>query len=263
MAREFRLTESNYHSPAARRLWFSSSDVKSAKRCEAAWLAGYRRKAPRSGNKTAFAFGHLFENALTLSSAEFERYLAAHPELLSSRGTTKGQLKAEFAAAPELATAVRRSPYLYGIVRRCRKQVILTGTLYGLHMRVMMDLVDKDGSIYDIKTARDFRPQYDPVREESLDWWANWNYPMQLYIYREIAAQNGIAAPRVGLIAASKADGDVQAIVFGSEIMDAAAADTAYTMQRMKEILAGDEPQACGHCPWCLQHKKITAFEEI
>ena len=134
---------------------------------------------------------------------------------------------------------MRRSPYLWGIVRRSKKQVILTGELNGMPMRCMMDLVDRDGSIYDLKAMRSFLPIYDTTREEYMDWWAYWNYPIQLYIYREIARQNGLAVPRVGLIAASKTDGDVQAIAFGDEIMQAAAADTAYIMQRMQQIYPG------------------------
>ena len=264
MGRKFTLTEENYHSRAARRRWISSSDVKAAKRCEAAWLADYCGKIKHEENKPAFAFGHLFEAALTLPGPQYHQYLAAHPELCSSRGPTKGQLRAEYAAAPELAHAVRRSPYLWGIVRRCKKQVILTGELNGMPVRCMMDLVDRDGSIYDLKAMRSFLPIYDTAREEYLDWWAYWNYPIQLYIYREIAHQNGLAVPRVGLIAASKADSDVQALAFGDEIMQAAAADTAYTMQRMAQILAGqEEPTACGRCAWCMSRKRITEFEMI
>lgn len=142
--------------------------------------------------------------------------------------------------------------------------MILTGELNGMPMRCMMDLMDRDGSIYDLKAMRSFLPIYDTTREEYMDWWAYWGYPIQLYIYREIARQNGLDAPRVGLIAASKTDGDVQAIAFGDEIMQAAAADTAYIMQRMQQILSGqEEPTACGHCAWCMSHKRITAFEMI
>ena len=65
MPRKFILTEENYHSRAARRRWLSSSDVKAAKRCEAAWLADYCGKIKHEENKPAFAFGHLFEAALT------------------------------------------------------------------------------------------------------------------------------------------------------------------------------------------------------
>ena len=182
MPRKFILTEENYHSRAARKRWLSSSDVKAAKRCEAAWLADYQGKIKHDESKPAFAFGHLFEAALTLPGPRYQKYLAAHPELCSSRGPTKGQLRAEFAAAPELAHAVRRSPYLWGIVRRSKKQVILTGELNGMPVRCMMDLVDRDGSIYDLKAMRSFLPIYDTTREEYLDWWAYWGYPIQLHI---------------------------------------------------------------------------------
>ncbi len=89
MPRKFTLTEANYHSRAARRRWLSSSDVKAAKRCEAAWLADYCGKIKHKENKPAFAFGHLFEAALTLPGPQYHQYLAAHPELCSSRGPTK------------------------------------------------------------------------------------------------------------------------------------------------------------------------------
>ena len=80
MPRKFILTEENYHSRAARRRWFSSSDVKAAKRCEAAWLADYQGKIKHDESKPAFAFGHLFEAALTLPGPRYQKYLAAHPE---------------------------------------------------------------------------------------------------------------------------------------------------------------------------------------
>lgn len=71
MPRKFTLTEANYHSRAARRRWLSSSDVKAAKRCEAAWLADYCGKIKHKENKPAFAFGHLFEAALTLPGPQY------------------------------------------------------------------------------------------------------------------------------------------------------------------------------------------------
>ena len=73
MGRKFTLTEENYHSRAARRRWLSSSDVKAAKRCEAAWLADYCGKIKHEGNKPAFAFGHLFEAALTVAGAGYQK----------------------------------------------------------------------------------------------------------------------------------------------------------------------------------------------
>lgn len=247
----FILTPENYHSSEARALWLSSSDVKKAMRCEAAWASGEREDE----DKNAFIFGHLFEALVT--GEEYE-----NPLVYSSKGPTKGQVKAEYRPAYDMAEAVRRSSMLAKIIDRSRKQVIMTGEIGGLPFRMMCDLLDVDGSIYDIKSARNFAPQYDEDRAAYRDWWAIWEYPVQLWIYREIARQNGLAVPRVGLIAAAKDNADVQALALSRETMEAAEADARYAIERMAAIRHGDTPEPCGHCRWCIGQKVITRFEE-
>lgn len=254
------LTPENYHSPEARAAYISSSDIKLAVGCEAMWAAQARGLYQRPENTSAFAYGHLFEVALTGGA---NAYIEAHPELTLSRGGNKGQLRAAYAGALELAAAVGKSPFLSRLIDRCRKQVILTGRLCGMPVRVMMDLLDEDGSIYDLKSARDFRAVWDEGREAYLEWWAVYHYPVQLWVYREIARQNGLTVPQVGIIAGSKADMDVQAIRFGPDTMQAAEADARYTLRRMAAIRTGDAPDACGRCEWCLSQKRITEFEEV
>ena len=243
------LTPENYHSDEARAAYISSSDIKLAMRCEAMWAAQDKGQYRRPEGTAAFAYGHLFDTQ--------------HPELTLSRGPRKGELYAEYSGAIDLAAAVRRSPFLAGLVDRCRKQVILIGELCGLPVRVMMDLVDEDGSIYDIKSAKDFRRAWDDDRQEYMDWWAVWKYPVQLWVYREIARQNGLTVPNVGLIAGSKSNMDIQAIRFSEETMTAAQADAEYTIRRMADIRNGAKPDECGRCEWCLSQKKIDNFEVI
>lgn len=252
MTYKLTLDPGNYHSPEARALWLSSSDVKKAMRCEAAWAAGEREDE----DKNAFVFGHLFEALVT--GEEYD-----NPLVYSSKGPTKGQVKAEYKPAYDMAKAVRRSSMLAEIIDRSRKQVIMTGEIGGLPFRMMCDLLDVDGSIYDIKSARSFAPQYDDGHAAYRDWWAIWEYPVQLWIYREIARQNGLTVPRVGLIAAAKDNADVQALTFSRETMEAAEADARYTIERMAAIRRGDTPEPCGHCRWCVGQKIITEFEEV
>lgn len=254
------LTPENYHSDEARAAYISSSDIKLAMRCEAMWAAQDKGQYRRPEGTAAFAYGHLFEEALTGNA---ETYITQHPELTLSRGPRKGELYAEYSGAIDLAAAVRRSSFLANLIDRCRKQVILIGELCGLPVRVMMDLVDEDESIYDIKSAKDFRTVWDDDRQEYMDWWAVWKYPVQLWVYREVARQNGLTVPHVGLIAGSKSNMDVQAVRFSEETMTAAQADAEYTLRRMAAIRKGDKPDECGRCEWCLSQKKIDNFEVI
>lgn len=249
---KFGLTAENYHSPEARARWLSSSDIKKAMRCEASWIGD----EPEDEAKPAFVFGHLFEALVC-------RDYYNNPAVYSSRGPTKGQLKAEYSAAVDMARAVRRSPFLSGIIDRSKKQVVMTGNICGLPIRMMCDLLDTDGSIWDIKSAKSFLPEYDSDMCLRLDWWAYWHYPVQMWIYREIARQNGIAAPHVGLISAAKDNLDVQAIEFGHETMEAAEADAKFTLDSITAILRGEEPHMCGACKWCTSQKVITEFLEV
>lgn len=254
------LTPENYHSDEARAAYISSSDIKLAMRCEAMWAAQDKGQYRRPEGTAAFAYGHLFEEALTGNA---ETYITQHPELTLSRGPRKGELYAEYSGAIDLAAAVRRSSFLANLIDRCRKQVILTGELCGLPVRVMMDLVDEDESIYDIKSAKDFRTVWDDDRQEYMDWWAVWKYPVQLWVYREVARQNGLTVPHVGLIAGSKSNMDIQAIRFSEETMTAAQTDAEHTIRRMADIRNGAKPDECGRCEWCLSQKKIDNFEVI
>lgn len=249
---DFVLTPQNYHSPEARVRWLSSSDVKQVMRCEAAWASGEREDE----DKEVLVFGHLFEALLT--GEEYD-----NPALYSSRGPTKGLLKAEYQPAEDMAQAVRRSPMLARLIDRSRKQVIMTGEIEGLPFRVMCDLLDTNGSILDIKSARSFAAQYDENHGAYREWWAIWDYPVQLWIYSEIARQNGLDVPHVGIIAAAKNNCDVQAITFSRETMEAAEADARYAIDRISAIRDGDLPMKCERCQWCIDHKEITDFEEV
>lgn len=255
------LTPETYHSPQARAQWVSSSDIKRARRCEAQWYSSVCGKYIQDEEKPAFVYGHLFEAAVC--GASMDTISAAFPEIFSTRGPRKGEVKAEYLGALQLSEAVRRSPFLSALIDRCQKQVIFTGTIEGLPVRMMADLLDEDGSIYDIKSARSFAPVWDNDREEYREWWSVYDYPIQLWVYREIARQNGLTVPRVGLIAGDKQNHDVQALTFGRETMAAAGADTRYTLRRMDAILSGDAPQECGRCELCLSQKIITEFTEV
>ena len=82
------LTPETYHSPEARAAYISSSDVKLAMRCEAMWAAQDKGLHRRPEGTAAFAYGHLFEEALCGNA---EAYIAEHPELTVTRGARKGE----------------------------------------------------------------------------------------------------------------------------------------------------------------------------
>lgn len=257
------LNRENYHSPEAKRKWLSSSDVKQAIKCEFAWKAYRTGQMQEDESKEAFKQGNLFETMLNGTDEEIRLFLENNPDMFSSRGATKGELKAAYQSVMDCVESVRRQPFLMDIIKNSRKQVIMTGKILGVPFRVMCDLIYSDGSVYDLKCMKSFVREWSNRAETYVEWFESWNYPVQLWVYKEIAEQNGLTVTNVGLIAGSKQNADVQALRFSADIMAQAKADALYEIERMKDILNGAEPMRCESCEACIKTRKITNFTEV
>ena len=257
------LTRDNYHSEWARKTWLSSSAVKQAMRCEHAWNEYRTGRFIDDESKDAYKLGHYFETFLSGTDSEKQQFIENNQDMFSSRGKTKGNLKAQYRSAQECVDAVKSQPFLMDIINRSKKQVILTGELFGAPFRVMYDLLAPDGSIYDLKLMKSFDREWSNLAESYVEWYEYWRYDAQMWIYREVARQNGINVPNVGLIAASKSNRDIQAIRFSENAMVQAGSDVEYTVGRMLDIINGDEPIRCESCQVCLKTKKINNFVEV
>lgn len=249
-----KLNEKNYHSEQSARAYLSASSIKHAKKCEYSFLHP-QRKEPKS----AFIAGHLFELLVTDDKKGLEELYECHPEMVSSQGKTKGQLKTEFRDASTCSDRVRKQEFIRSLIDSANKQMILTGQILGEPVRMMCDLVYDDW-IIDLKTAKDFKRVWSDEHESYVEWWQGWNYPMQLWIYKEIARQNGIKINHTGLIGVSKSNYDISCIEFSNEVMKQAKADVLYVVDRIKKIRSGDEPYRCEKCPVCIKSKEIKGF---
>lgn len=257
------LNRDNYHSPQVKRKYLSSSDVKQAIKCEFAWKAYRTGHMQEDEDKEAFKQGNLFEVMLSGTDEEIRLFQENNFDMFSSRGETKGELKSAYRSVMDCVESVQRQPFLMDIIRNSRKQVIMTGKILGLPFRVMCDLIYTDGSVYDLKCMKSFNREWSIRAETFVEWYEAWNYPVQLWIYKEIAEQNGLTVPNVGLIAGSKQNADVQALRFGNDLIAQAKADALYEIERMKDILNGAEPMRCESCKACVKSRIINAFMEV
>lgn len=260
-----KLTQANYHDLESNKAYLSASQIKQAIQCESAWAATVRGdyKLESSG----FLEGHYFELMLTAGPDEIALFQSQNPEMFSSTGATKGQLKANFKKVESAIEAVWRQDLLMQIINNADKQVIMTGEIQGVPVKAMVDLMlPKSKSIYDLKAMANFNRAYSEQAEMYVDWFMNYRYDVQMWIYAELARQNGFVTDtsKYGLIAASKQENsDVKALVFGPASMQNAESDALYVIGRIERIREGEEPIACGKCPWCLSQKVISQFEEV
>ena len=256
------LTSENYFSIEADREYMSVSQYKNFRACEAKAMHDLEEKD--ATYKTAFLEGQLFEN---LVAGDPKLFMAQHPEMISTRGSTAGQLKSEFQRVVKAAEKFNSQKFFRDIIEKCEKQVILTGEICGVPVKCCLDLFDRETfSIYDIKCMKDFSEQWNKEEKKYIPWYYAWGYVLQLAVYRLIVKQNFNSEPKeVGLLAATKEEiPDIQALKFDEYLLGLELVEFKNNIKHYDNLKKGlEKPVACGHCSFCKTNKIIDSFEEV
>lgn len=257
-----RLTADNYFSKEAAREYMSTSQFKAFMECPAAVMAEINGEYDAQ-MKTAFTEGHMFEAFVTGGE---EQFCMRHPEIISSQGKTKGNVKANFQKIMNASEAFGRQESFSKIVERCRKQVLVIGTISGVKFKGLLDLYDPEtGEIYDTKCMKNFEDAYSPDEGRRVPWWQIWGYHYQAAIYCELARQTFGRETKFSLLAATKEEvPDVAWLEFDSgylrNILDMIE-ETAPLYQAVKDGLI--DAQRCEKCSYCKSSKVIKKPEII
>lgn len=255
------LNQENYYSKEANKEYMSVSQFKNFELCEK--KAMYDLENDFQEDKDSFLEGQLFEAIVTGGK---ELFISKHPELISTRGATAGQLKSEFKKVITSAEKFNEQNFFKNIIQKCDKQVILTGEICDVKVKCALDLFDKEtNSIYDIKCMKDFKETWDKSEKCYKPWYYTYNYVLQLAVYRELVRQNFGEPKEIGLISATKEDiPDIEALSFSSELLDLELENFKLKIKRYDNIKKGKiEPIKCGICDYCKSIKCISKFEVI
>ena len=107
------LTQENYFSKEANTEYMSVSQFKAFEECEAQAL--HNIEIGGENETIAFLEGKLFEAWV---SGDRQLFMSKHPELISSRGPTAGQLKAEFNKVIKAAEKFLQQDFFKNIIVR-------------------------------------------------------------------------------------------------------------------------------------------------
>ena len=82
-----------------------------------------------------------------------DKFKLEHPEIISTRGSTKGELKSDFVMAEEICRFIdndaRCQQFLSG-----EKQTVMTGEIAGVPFKIKMDSYSPEKAITDLKVMR-------------------------------------------------------------------------------------------------------------
>ncbi len=255
------LTHENYFSNTSNLYYMSSSQFKAFEQCEAKALA--ELKGEYTTNKDAYKEGHYFEACI---SGNDEIFVLQNPDMFSSRGASKGDIKSNFKKVAGSVEAFRRQPMFMDIIKDCQLQVIFTGEIAGLPFKGCVDFfkpVEYTG--YDTKCMKDFKKVFSSVEKMHINWYFAYGYHYQAAIYRELIRQKFGTSGQQYILAVSKEEHpDVTALYFSEDILENALEIIKEYAPRYDKIKKGlIVPQSCGVCDYCKQTKVINDFEMV
>ena len=143
------------------------------------------------------------------------------------------------------------------------KQVIMTGEICGVPVKIKMDSFRRGKAIDDMKIVKDFEPIYVDDKGR-LPWWQAWGYDLQGAVYQEIVRQNtGDRLPFFLDAATKEKVTDIDVLHIHQDELDFALErfkDDVETYDAIKKGII--KPDRCGKCDWCKMSKVIRKPSE-
>lgn len=257
----FNLTYDNYFSVEADKYYMSVSQYKNFQKCSAKAMNDLNFDI--NEHKESFIEGELFE-ALTIGDKDL--FFAQHPELISSQGPTKGQLKTNYKKVLKAAEKFNEQEFFKEIINGSKKQVILTGVINGIKIKGKLDLLNLERKLIpDIKCMANFNDEWDKKEKCYKPWYYTYDYVLQLAVYQELVRQNFGVECNVCLLAATKEETpDISAPAFNNKLLNIELEEFSNNIIYYDKIKKGLEPVVrCECCDFCKQTKIINKFEEV
>lgn len=250
------LTRHNYFSPEMSYKYFGSTQFKEFMECPAQALAITRGTWAKPKTLPLLIGSYVdayFEGTL-------DQYKKNTPELF----TLAGRLKAQFLHADKMIERVKKdqlfSKYMSG-----EKQVIKTGCIAGVPVKIRIDSYHPGKAIVDLKTVKNFEPIYNEEKGCYEDFIRAYGYDYQAAFYQAV---EGNHLPFFIAAVTKEDEPDFEVISVPQEWIDAARVSIENEIAVFQAIKEGKiAASRCGKCAYCRQTKKlsrvISAYELI
>ncbi|KIL35842.1 hypothetical protein SD71_10615 [Cohnella kolymensis] len=248
-----KLTNENYFSAEADRFYMSNSQYKGFLACEAQALAKLNGEYTEPQHD-ALLLGSYVHAAIESVTAQID-FIEKHPQMFSSRGATKGELKAEYRHADKMISTVLEDP-LCAQMLEGEKEVIITAELFGVPWKAKIDVLAED-RIVDLKTVKSIRERY----------WHNgayvsfveaYGYLTQMSVYQQLVRLHKGEALEPYIVAVSKEDEpDKAVIMFDESTLERELNLVSVNLPHIVRVKQGlEEPRRCEKCRYCRSTKK-------
>lgn len=245
------LNQENYFSTEASMKYMGVSQFKSFEKCEAEGLAKANGTFEKEKTVALLVGSYVdahFEGTLDV-------FKAKNPEIF----TQKGELRAEYKKANEIINRIESEPE-FMVFLSGEKQVIMTGEIEGVPVKIKIDSYFPDEKIVDLKVMKDFEPIWKDGSK--VPYFEAWGYDLQAAVYQEIVRQNtGKQLPFYIAAATKEPVTDIQGLLMPQEFLDERLSYFKGLVRHYDNIKKGiEQPERCEKCDYC---KSTKHFEVI
>lgn len=241
------VTHDNYFSPEASMFYCGTTQYKEFMACPARAMAIIKGewKTPET---TPLLIGSYVDSYY---EGTLDRFKAEHPSLFK----VNGELKKEFQMAEEIIARTKRDS-LFAKYMSGEKQVIMTGEIAGVPVKIKIDSYHRSKAIVDLKCLKDMKPMFNEEKGAYEDFIHYWGYDKQAAFYQAVEGKN---LPFY-LAVATKEDGiDIELIHIPQSWIDEARAEIESEIGIIAATKRGEiEARRCGRCAYCRSSKKLT-----
>lgn len=262
------LNNKNYHGTEMRKEYMGYSQFKDFEKCEVMALAKINGEFEQPKTE-ALLFGAWVDAHF---SGEEEEFIEENKELLFSPKT--GKMYAAFNGVQKVIDFIENYTNDEGEKPLLKywqgeHQVIMTGTIAGVPVKIKIDSYFPGKCIVDGKCMRDMEKVWVEVagRNTLLDFVSAYDYPMEGALYQEIENQNAKKEnpsakklPFVLNVVTKEEVPNADLILIDQDILDASLERFEAKAPRYQRIKLGlEQPIGCGKCPVCIARKQIYA----
>ncbi|SNR96007.1 PDDEXK-like protein of unknown function [Anaerovirgula multivorans] len=254
-----KLLRNDYFSTEANRKFMSVSQYKAFLDCEARTMAELNKEHHRE-EKECFIEGKYLH---AWNEGKLEEFKLENPSLNSSRGETKGQLKANYKILNEMIKTLETDK-LCMMALEGEKEVVMTAELFGIPWKIMIDNYNPSKKRFsDLKAVQSLHKRHYNHKEGiSQNFVEFYGYTTQIAVYSEvIRISTSMVDYMEGLLVAATKENppDKAVISFDVDTIEHELMKIESNIERIIKVKNGDlEPESCGRCDFCKSNKKLT-----
>lgn len=245
------INENNYFSKEICQVYTGSTEIKDFLKCEACALAKLSGYFEEEKSKAMMVSSYIDEAV----SGTLDKFKEENPEIF----TKQGELKADYKIADEVLKQVYEDPMFLKYING-EHQVIMTGEISGVPVKIKIDSFHKDKCIVDLKAMANLELIWNDKTHLKENFINAYDYVLQGALYQEIVRQNtGKVLPFIIAVCTKQKYSRRALLQIPQEELDLKLEFLKQYLPHLQSVKQGnEEPSHCGECDYCISKEKVS-----